>query len=91
MHGRHQTCRSAVSVVSSSGMLGKPQVYRYVVDMLTPENAEIIARSLRIIPDISGVAVHPRRGTVEIKARRDMQQQVRMACDIAKARFRTRV
>ena len=72
-------------------MLGKPQVYRYVVDMLTPENAEIIARSLRVIPDISGVAVHPRRGTVEIKARRDMQQLVRMACDIAEARFRTRV
>ncbi len=81
-------------VTDTSGgttVIGKPKLFRYVIDMLDTESAEIIAKSLRALPDISGVAVHPNRGTVEIRAKRDMEEQVRMACDIAKVRFRTRM
>ena len=72
-------------------MIGKPKLFRYVVDMLDTNSAEIISKSLRALPDISGVAVYPNRGTVEIRAKRDMEDQVRMACDIAKVRVRTRM
>ncbi len=66
-------------------------MYRYVVDKLTAENAEVISRSLRAIPDVLGVAVNPRRGLVEVKARRNPEQQVRMACGIAEVNYRTRM
>ena len=72
-------------------MLGKPKLYRYIVDNLTAESAEIISKSLRALREVSGIAVHPNRGTVEIHAKRDMEDQVRMACDIAKVPFRTRM
>lgn len=72
-------------------MIGKPQVYRYVVDMLSDESAEAISKSLRAVPDVLGVAVHPRRGLVEIKARRNLEEQVRMACGIARVTYRTRM
>jgi hypothetical protein len=72
-------------------VLGKSKTYRYIVDNLTTESAEIISKSLRAVPEIKGIAVHPNRGTVEILARRDMEEQVRMACDIARVQFRIKV
>lgn len=66
-------------------------MYRYVVDMLTHESAAIISKSLSAIPDVLGVTVHPRRGLVEVKARRNLEEQVRMACGIARVTYRTRM
>ena len=42
-------------------------------------------------PDIYEVGVLPNRGVVEVRARKDVEDQIRIACDIAKARFRTKM
>lgn len=65
--------------------------FGYVVDGLTQEKAEIVEKGLRAVPDIFEVAVYPNRGVVQVRARRDVEDQIRIACDIAKARFRTRM
>jgi hypothetical protein len=65
--------------------------YAYILDGLTEEKGEIIAKGLRAIPDIFEVEVMPNRGVVQVRARKDVEDQVRIACDIAKARFRTKV
>jgi hypothetical protein len=48
-------------------------------------------KGLRAIPDIYEVVVSPNRGVVEVRARKDVEDQIRIACDIAKARFRTKM
>jgi hypothetical protein len=72
-------------------MFGKLHVYSYVVDRLDNEKAAIIRKSLEALQDVKNVAVNVSRGQVQVKAKRDLESQVRMACDIAKADFRTKV
>ncbi len=65
--------------------------YAYIVDGLTAEKGEVMEKGLRAIPDIYEVGVSPNRGVVEVRARKDVEDQIRIACDIAKARFRTKM
>lgn len=65
--------------------------YAYIVDGLTPEKGEIIAKGLRAVPDVFEVDVLPNRGVVQVRARKDVEDQIRIACDIAKTRFRTKM
>lgn len=66
------------------------RMFYYIVDRLNEEKATLLAKSLRIIPDVKSVSVSAARGMVEIEAKRDMEQQVRLACDVAGATFRAR-
>lgn len=65
--------------------------YAYIVDGLTEEKGEVIAKGLRAVSDIFEVDVMPKRGVVQVRARKDVEDQVRIACGIAKARFRTKM
>lgn len=72
-------------------MAGKTRNYAYLVDRLDKEKAEAIRKSLHALNHVEQVSVDVSRNTVELQATRDLEQQVRMACDIAKADYRTRV
>ncbi len=65
--------------------------YAYIVDGLTAEKGQVIEKGLKAIPDIFAVGVSPSRGLIEVQARKDVEDQIRIACDIAKARFRTKM
>lgn len=65
-------------------------MFYYIVDRLNEEKATMLAKSLRIIPDVKAVSVSAARGMVEIEAKRDLEPQVRLACDVAGATFRAR-
>ncbi len=71
-------------------MFGK-KVYRYIVDGLTDSKAVLLRKSLSIVSSIRSVAVDVGRGTVEADATRDVEQDVRVACDVAGVKFRTRL
>lgn len=66
-------------------------VYHYLVDGLTDEKAATMRRSLAIVSGIRSVNISVSRGSVEVDARRDVADAVRIACEVAGARFRTRV
>lgn len=72
-------------------MLGKKRSYTYIVDSLTTEKASLLHRSLAVLPEIKRLNVSASRGTVEVEATRDVEDQIKMACDIARVQFRTRV
>ena len=64
--------------------------FYYLVDGLTDENARIIKKGLDIIADIKEVQVSVGRSMVETMAFRDVEEQVRLACDVASVHFRAR-
>lgn len=67
-----------------------PRTYHYLVDGLTDDKAVILHKSLSIVPDVKSVRVSVGRSTIEIEARRDLADQVQLACDVAGVHFRTR-
>lgn len=71
-------------------MLGRKH-YHYIVDGLTDEKAALLKKSLTIVPDIRAAEVSASRGTVDVEARRDVADEVRVACDVAGVTFRTRM
>jgi hypothetical protein len=64
--------------------------FYYLVDGLTDEKALLIKRGLGVVADVKGVEVNVGRNMIEALAFRDVEDQVRLACDVAKVHFRTR-
>ena len=64
--------------------------YYYLVDGLTDEKALIIKKGLDVIVDVKEVQVSVGRSMVETLAFRDVEEQVRLACDVASVHFRSR-
>ena len=71
--------------------MARSKLQEYIVDGLTEENAPLLQKSLDAIPKIDEVAVLPRQNLVRLRAKGDVSEQVKMACDIAQTRFRTKV
>jgi hypothetical protein len=69
----------------------KSKVRSYLVDGLTEERAQAMVASLRGLNEVDGVDVSVSRATVRVKSRRDLEDQVKLACDIAGVKFRTKV
>ena len=71
-------------------MFGRKR-YHYIVDGLTTETAALLKKSLAIVPQIRSAEVSASRGTVDVDARRDVADEVRVACGVAGVTFRTRM
>ncbi|MFO8065903.1 MAG: hypothetical protein ACQETQ_08545 [Spirochaetota bacterium] len=69
----------------------KSKIRSYLVDGLTEEKAQAVAASLRGVEEIEGVDISVSRSTVRVKSKRDPEQQVRLACNVAGVNFRTKV
>jgi hypothetical protein len=65
--------------------------FYYLIDNLTTEKAQIITRALKAVSGVEDAKASPTQGIVEVKAGRDVEAQVRMACDIAGTTFRTKM
>ena len=70
--------------------MARPKAFYYLVDGLTNENAEIIRKGLSVISDVKEIQVSVGRSMVETLAFRDVEDQVRLACDVAGVHFRAR-
>jgi hypothetical protein len=69
----------------------KSKVRSYLVDGLDEEKAQAMAVSLRGINEVEGVDVSVSRSTVRVKSKRDLEDQVKLACNVAGVKFRTKV
>ncbi len=65
--------------------------YLYLIDSLNNENAKILKKALETVPDIKSVIVSPVKGLVEIKAKSDVTESLKLACSVAKVKLRTKV
>jgi hypothetical protein len=73
------------------GYLMSAKSYYYLIDNLTGENALKISKALKAVSDVLDSKASPSQGVLEVKATRDVEAQVKMACEIAGATFRTRM
>ena len=64
--------------------------YYYLVDGLTEESARVVKKGLDVISDIKEVQVSVARSMVETLSFRDIEDQVRLACDVAGVHYRAR-
>ncbi|MFW5786409.1 MAG: hypothetical protein ACOCYC_04120 [bacterium] len=71
--------------------MARSKIHEYLIDGLTDDNAPIIHKGLQTISQIEEVWVLPQKNLVRVRSRGDVTEQVRIACDIAKTRFRTKV
>ncbi len=71
--------------------MGKLKTHTYIVDKLTKESGEKIKKALRSVDVIKSITIRPEEGTVEILSEKDLETELKIACDIAGAVFRVKV
>jgi acyl dehydratase len=70
-------------------MAGKS--FYYLIDNLTSEKAVKISKALQAVAEVLEAKASPSQGVLEVRATRDVEAQVKIACEIAGTTFRTRM
>jgi hypothetical protein len=65
--------------------------YYFLIDNLDVNNADLMRKSLKTIPEIKRVALNAGQRLIEIEATADIEAQVKLACDVAGVQFRRKV
>jgi copper chaperone CopZ len=65
--------------------------YLYIIDSLNKDNAVILKTAMETVPGVKSVAVSPLKGLIEIKAKNDVTDSLKLACSVAKVKLRTKV
>lgn len=71
--------------------MARTTIYYFLIDKLDPPKAEVMKKSLKTVTDIKRVSINPTQRLIEVESSRDIEPQVKLACDIAGAIFRRRV
>ena len=71
--------------------MGKGTIHYYLLDNLTKQNAAVLQNSLRIVPAISSAVVDIPQGLLQVQSKNDVEEEVKLACDVAGILFRTKV
>ena len=71
--------------------MAKVKRFYYLVDDLTPEKSEVMARGLKALSIVEGVKIDVAQNLVEIVATRNPDSNVQMACDVAGTVLRTKM
>ena len=69
----------------------KTNTYLYLIDSLNTTNAATLKKALETVPGIKSVAVSTIKGLVEIKAKHDVTDSLKIACSVAGVKLRTKV
>lgn len=65
--------------------------YTYLVDKLTLSNGEALRKALSSVAGVESVQVKVNSGVVVVVAKRDVEQELVMACGVTGSAFRTKV
>ncbi|MFP4563636.1 MAG: hypothetical protein ACLFRY_10050 [Spirochaetia bacterium] len=71
--------------------MGKGTVQYYLLDNLTKQNAAVLQNSLKIVPDITSAVADVPKGLLQVQARKGVEEQVKLACEVAGILFRTKI
>jgi hypothetical protein len=70
--------------------MAKNKSFYYIIDGLNEEKGELLKKALSPVTDIQSITVRSREGLLEIIAPRNVEQEVKIACDVAGTTFRLR-
>jgi len=71
--------------------MARNKIYTYLVDKLTMSNAEVLKKALKSVPSVEEVTIKVNSGVLEVTARKEVEQEVAMACSVAGCALRTKV
>jgi len=71
--------------------MARTKTYYYLIDNLNPEKSVVMKRALQTVSSIESITLRPEEGLLEVIATRDVEDSVKIACDIAETTFRVRV
>ena len=71
--------------------MARGKSFFYLIDNLSSDNAEQIRHSLKSLEDVDDARYSLQQGFIEVRARRDVETQVRMAAEMFGAGFRTKM
>ncbi len=79
------------SVISYIAAMARVKPFFYLIDGLNREKGEQIRHSLKALTEIEDARFSVDQGVIEVLAQKDMEEQVRLACNVANTVFRTKV
>ena len=65
--------------------------YIYLIDSLSDANAPLLRTALETVPGVKKVLISPVKGLIEVQAKSDITESVKLACDVAGVKLRTQV
>lgn len=65
--------------------------YLYLIDSLTNSNAPTLKKAIETVPGIKKVLISPSKGLVEVQAKSDPEDSVKLACSVAGVKLRTQI
>lgn len=71
--------------------MAKSKQYSYIIDSLSPEKGEKIKKALQNISEIKSITIDIQSGTVDLISTKDLEIELKYACDIAGASFRVQI
>lgn len=64
---------------------------QYIIDKLDKAKGELMKKALSVIPEITAVKFDFGQKILEVEARKNMEEQVKLACSTAGTSFRSRL
>ncbi len=71
--------------------MGKSKSYSYIIDGLSSDKGEKIKRALQNISEIQSITVSVQNGTIDLISKKDVEIEMKYACEIAGASFRVQI
>jgi len=71
--------------------MARTKTYYYLIDNMTQDKSVIMKRALQTVSSIHSITLHPSEGLIEVIAERDVEDSIKIACEIAETNFRIRV
>jgi len=71
--------------------MAKSKQYSYIIDGLSSEKGEKIKKALQNIPEVKSITINIQSGTVDLISTKDLEIELKYACDIAGASFRVQI
>ncbi len=65
--------------------------YIYLIDSLNRDNGATLKTALETVPGVKKVLVSPAKGLVEIQAKADVTESLKLACSVAGVKLRTQI
>ncbi len=74
-----------------SGTMARSKQYTYLVDKLTMANGEALRKALGSVAGVEDVQVKVNSGVVVVISKKDVEEEMVMACSVTGSIFRTKV
>ncbi|MBI9102940.1 MAG: hypothetical protein JEY99_11025 [Spirochaetales bacterium] len=71
--------------------MARNKIYTYLIDSLNMGNAESLKLAIKSVPSVEEVFIKVKSGVIEVTSKKDVEQEIAMACTVAGCALRTRV